>query len=52
MDSQKSISPYFSFAVELIILLNIHRLHEAIKLRNMEGKSPTVKSLLLDIDYR
>ncbi|XP_051530171.1 rRNA N6-adenosine-methyltransferase ZCCHC4-like isoform X1 [Myxocyprinus asiaticus] len=35
-----------------ILCVGTPRLHELIKLRNMEGKSHTMKSLLLDIDYR
>ncbi|KAL1264369.1 hypothetical protein QQF64_004724 [Cirrhinus molitorella] len=35
-----------------ILCVGTPRLHEVIKFRNKEGKSPTMKSLLLDIDYR
>uniref|UniRef100_A0A8C1ZSD8 Zinc finger, CCHC domain containing 4 n=1 Tax=Cyprinus carpio TaxID=7962 RepID=A0A8C1ZSD8_CYPCA len=35
-----------------ILCVGTPRLHEVIKLLNMEGKSPKMKSLLLDIDYR
>nr|XP_055032605.1 rRNA N6-adenosine-methyltransferase ZCCHC4 isoform X2 [Misgurnus anguillicaudatus]XP_055032606.1 rRNA N6-adenosine-methyltransferase ZCCHC4 isoform X2 [Misgurnus anguillicaudatus]XP_055032607.1 rRNA N6-adenosine-methyltransferase ZCCHC4 isoform X2 [Misgurnus anguillicaudatus] len=35
-----------------IVCVGTPRLHELIKLRNMEAKSHTMKSLLLDIDYR
>ncbi len=46
-----NISTFELFIIE-DSLVHIHRLHEVIKLRNMEGKSPSMKSLLLDIDYR
>ncbi|XP_028330590.1 rRNA N(6)-adenosine-methyltransferase ZCCHC4 isoform X2 [Gouania willdenowi] len=36
----------------MVLCVGTPRLHEFIKLRNLEEKQPLIKSLLLDIDYR
>ncbi|XP_056325494.1 rRNA N6-adenosine-methyltransferase ZCCHC4 [Danio aesculapii] len=35
-----------------LLCVGTPRLHEVIKMRNLEGKSPVMRSLLLDIDHR
>ncbi|NP_001107071.1 rRNA N6-adenosine-methyltransferase ZCCHC4 [Danio rerio] len=35
-----------------LLCVGTPRLHEMIKIRNLEDKSPVIRSLLLDIDYR